>query len=361
VTPERLPHRTTGDAELDGRIRHLIDGLGPTSNPDQLVEMLVTVTELAQPEIARLDAKIAAAALDEMAHAFKLFAPYRDTPKITMFGSARTLPADPLYAQARELARAMAANGWMVVTGAGPGIMAAGLEGAGRDKSIGVNIRLPFEQSANEFIAADPKLIEMRYFFTRKLMLVKESAGFVVLPGGFGTLDEAFELLTLMQTGKAGPAPVVLLEVPGGTYWHGWDAFVRTEVAARGYVSEEDDVLYRITDDVTVAADELLGFYRNYHSHRYVGDVLVLRLKARPTADEVRALGEQYGDISTDGAIREIQAFAVERADHPQLPRLGLRFDRMQLARLRMLIDAINDLPSAPSLPTAPPPRVEPT
>ena len=186
----------------------------------------------------------------------------------------------------------------MVVTGAGPGIMAAGMEGAGRERSFGVNIRLPHEQGANEFIAQDPKLVEMRYFFTRKLMLIKESDGYAVLPGGFGTLDEAFELLTLLQTGKAQPAPLVLLDVPGGTYWRGWARFVEDEVASRGLVSLEDHSLYRITADVDEAADEILGFYRNYHSVRWVGDLLVMRLRQAPTRAQVAELNERFASTS---------------------------------------------------------------
>ena len=216
-----------------------------------------------------------------MREAFKLFTPFADVPKVTIFGSARTLPEDPLYVQTRELARDLADQGWMVVTGAGPGIMAAGAEGAGPERSIGVNIRLPFE-SPNALIA-DPNMVSMKYFFTRKLMLMKESAGFAVLPGGFGTLDEAFELLTLLQTGKAAPAPIVLLEVPGGTYWRAWERFIREEVLARGLISDDDLALYRITDDAAAARDEILGFFRNYHSIRFVGQRLVIRLRAAPT------------------------------------------------------------------------------
>ena len=222
-----------------------------------------------------------------MCEGFEVFAPYRHVRKVTMFGSARTLPTDPLYAQARDLAALLAAHGWSTVTGAGPGIMAAGLEGAGPDHAFGINIRLPFEQGANQFIAENPKLVSMKYFFTRKLLLIKESYGYAVLPGGFGTLDEAFELLTLIQTGKAEPAPVVLLEVPGSSYWKGWERFVTEEVAAGDLISPDDTCLYRIVDRVEDAAAEILGFYRNYHSLRWVGDTLVLRLEARPTAAEV--------------------------------------------------------------------------
>ncbi len=262
----------------------LLDELRVTANRDQLMEILETVTRLATDHADRLDLKIANIALKEMCEGFEVFAPYRHVRKITMFGSARTLPSDPLYLQARDLSALLARHGWSTVTGAGPGIMAAGLEGAGSDRAFGINIRLPFEQGANEFIADDPKLVSMKYFFTRKLLLIKESFGYAVLPGGFGTLDEAFELLTLIQTGKAEPAPVVLLEVAGGSYWKGWDRFLTQEVASRGLISPGDELLYRIVDSVEDAAAEILGFYRNYHSIRWVGDQLVLRLESAPTA-----------------------------------------------------------------------------
>lgn len=270
-----------------------------------------------------------------------------------MFGSARTLPDDPLYAIARELAALLAAHGWSTVTGAGPGIMAAGLEGAGPDHSFGINIRLPFEQEANQFIAADPKLVSMKYFFTRKLLLIKESWGYAVLPGGFGTLDEAFELLTLLQTGKAEPAPVVLVEPPDGTYWRGWRRFLDEEVASRRLINPVDTALWHIAGSVEEAAAELLGFYRNYHSVRWVGDTLVLRLQRRPSDDEVRALSAEYADVAR-GGIRLLDGpLPVERRgdEWPELPRLAMRFDRMSYGRLRQLIDSANALPSAPPAP----------
>ena len=233
------------------------------------------------------DLKIANAALAEMAEAFRVFRPYRHIRKLTMFGSARTKPEDPVYVLARDLAARLAAADWMVVTGAGPGIMAAGLEGAGREHAFGVNIRLPHEEDANPFIAQDPKLVEMRYFFTRKLMLIKESHAYAILPGGFGTQDESFELLTLLQTGKAEPAPVVMVETPGGTYWHAWLRFVEEEAIAAGWVSPEDRALFKVTNTMEEAAEEVLGFYRNYHSCRWVGDLLVLRVQS--AAEQGRA------------------------------------------------------------------------
>ncbi|MGD0393793.1 MAG: TIGR00730 family Rossman fold protein, partial [Acidimicrobiales bacterium] len=245
------------------------DGMS-TSQARLYRSMLQTVTTLAAEHTDVIDLKVADTALAEMAEAFQVFRPFRKRMKVTIFGSARTQPDHPAYRCTRDLAAAMAEADWMVVTGAGPGIMAAGMEGAGRDKSIGVNIRLPFEQGANSFIAQDPKLVEMRFFFTRKLMLIKESDGYVVMPGGFGTLDEGFELLTLLQTGKAEPAPVVMLDVPGGTYWREWDDFLQSEVEPRGLVSVDDRSLFMITDDVAEATAEILGFYRTYQSCRWV-------------------------------------------------------------------------------------------
>ncbi|MCU1448926.1 MAG: family Rossman fold protein, partial [Acidimicrobiales bacterium] len=262
------------------------------------------------------------------------------------FGSARTLPDDPLYAQARNLASTLADEGWMVVTGAGPGIMAAGVEGAGVDRSIGINIRLPFEQDPSPLLAADPKLVEMKYFFTRKLMLMKESAGFAVLPGGFGTQDEAFELLTLLQTGKAAPAPIVLLDVPGGTYWQSWDRFVRDELASRGLIDADDHSLYFITDDVDAASAEIRGFYRNFHSIRYVGRTLVIRMQGAPTPEQLERLNEDFSDIYIDGAIEVTDPLPAEVAtgDNLDLARVRLSFDKHHHGRLRQLIDALNDL-----------------
>ena len=341
----------TGDPDLDQRLLDVLDAAGATKDVDQLFEILVSVVKLAGDRADRLNLKITNAALREMREAFRVFAPYRTVPKVTIFGSARTLPDDPLYVQTRDLAGALAAAGWIIVTGAGPGIMAAGAEGAGPEHSIGVNIRLPFEQ-ANPAFASDSRLVTMKYFFTRKLMLMKESAGFAVLPGGFGTLDEVFELLTLLQTGKAAPAPIVLLEVPGGTYWRSWERFVRDEVVARGLVSPDDLLLLRITDDVTEATQEIFGFFRNYHSMRYVDPRLVIRLKAAPTRAEIADLNDRFADICTRGRIESAppQPPEVSGHDHLELPRIALHFDRASHGRLRALIDALNGLPSAPPL-----------
>ena len=312
---------------------------------DLVRSMLATLWDLASEGIGVGDLKIADAALAEMTEAFRVFRPYRDVRKITMFGSARTRPDDPVYVLARDLAADLAEAGWMVVTGAGPGIMAAGSEGAGRERAFGVNIRLPHEEGANPFIAQDPKLVEMRYFFTRKLMLIKESHAYAVLPGGFGTQDECYELLTLLQTGKAEPAPVVLVETPGGSYWQGWQRFLEEEAVRPGWVSPEDTSLYRVANTVEEAAAEILGFYRNYHSCRWVGDLLVLRLQVSPSTAELADLNRRFADIVAAGTIRHASAFPPERSsnDHVELPRVAFRFDKQHFARLRLLIDAVNE------------------
>jgi uncharacterized protein (TIGR00730 family) len=358
VTPDSGPGEPvpepTPDSGSEQSVASAVDSLldevcsGNTSRAQRRLyqSMLRTVTTLATDGTEVIDLKVADSALAEMAEAFRVFQPYRQKKKVTIFGSARTQPDHPAYQCTRELAAALAAADWMVVTGAGPGIMAAGMEGAGRDKSIGVNIRLPFEQGANSFIAQDPKLVEMRFFFTRKLMLIKESDGYVVMPGGFGTLDEGFELLTLLQTGKAEPAPVVLLDVPGGSYWDGWEEFLASEVEPRGLVSPDDRALFRKTDNVGQAVDEILGFYRNYQSCRWVGDLLVTRLKVGPDRSELADLNRRFADIVTSGSMRLSKPLPPERADHDHLDleRLVFRFDKIHYGRLRQLIDALNQL-----------------
>ncbi len=345
---EELPPGRGVPVEL--AVDHLADHLssdGASAAQRRLFRsMLHTVAGLARDDTEVIDLKVADSALAEMADAFRVFRPFRRERKVTIFGSARTEPDHPAYGTTRELAAAMARAGWMVVTGAGPGIMAAGMEGAGRQQSIGVNIRLPFEQGANTFIAQDPKLVEMRYFFTRKLMLIKESDGYVVLPGGFGTLDESYELLTLLQTGKAEPAPVVMLDVPGGTYWTGWHEFLTDHVEPRGLISPDDRSLFLITDDVNQATEEILGFYRNYQSCRWVGDLLVMRLLVAPDPSALKDLNNRFADIVAGGSMRLSKPLPPERTvgEHLDLARLVFRFNKVHYGRLRQLIDALNRL-----------------
>jgi uncharacterized protein (TIGR00730 family) len=341
---ERLPRYRTGDPELDAAVAELVTRAGFDHHSDLVFELIASALRMAADQAGRGDLKIANAALKEMRYAFHVFAPYRGQRKVSIFGSARTMPEDPLYEQARSFAAAMAARDWMVITGAGPGIMSAGIEGAGTENSFGVNIRLPFEAATSQFIADDPKLINFRYFFTRKLAFMKESHGFVLLPGGFGTMDEAFELLTLVQTGKSLPAPIVLLEVPGGTYWASWRDFVCNELAGRRLISPDDLHLVRITDDVEDAVAEIEGFYANYHSLRFVDRALVIRLRTLPSETDLKRLNEEFADIVTSGRIEAAQPSPPEVADHDHvdLARLRFRFDRTHWARLRKLIDALN-------------------
>ena len=340
----KLPRYRTGDAELDGAIRDLLEQAGATDDADLVFELVVSALRLARDHADRGNLKMANAALKEMRYAFHVFEPYHAERKVAIFGSARTLPDDPLYHQARRFAAAIAERDWMVITGAGPGIMEAGIEGAGPDNAFGVSIRLPFEAVTSGFIADDPKLINFRYFFTRKLSFIKEADAFVLLPGGYGTLDEAFELLTLVQTGKAQPGPIVMLDVPGGTYWQSWSEFVRTELTARGYTSEHDLCLVKVTDDVDVAIDEVTGFFANYDSQRFVDGRLVLRLQRAPDDAELARLTEEFSDIVARGQIERVDAAPAEvaDADHVDLERVAFWFDRHGWPRLRELIDRLN-------------------
>jgi uncharacterized protein (TIGR00730 family) len=341
----RLPRYRTGDAELDQQIADLIASLGDVHDTDLVFELMVSAVRLARERVSRGDLKMANAALKEMRYAFTVFEPYRSARKAAIFGSARTTRDDPLYHQTVAIARELAAVDWMVITGAGPGIMEAGIEGAGAASSFGVSIRLPFEAATTQFLADDPKLVNFRYFFTRKVTFVKEAHAFVLLPGGFGTLDEAFELLTLVQTGKSVPAPIVLLDVPGGTYWTGWTQFVESELERRNYISAADLDLFCITDDVRVALEEVTAFYRNYHSLRFVDGDLVLRMQTLPSDSEIATLSSDFADIITSGGIEPVAASKPEITDRdvPDLARLRLRFDRHSYARLHALIKRLND------------------
>ncbi len=346
----------------DQIIKQLLDDAGVQANRDVLRDILRSAVGLAGDGLDRLDLKITAAALKEMRAAFAMFHPLQGIPKVTIFGSARTGTDDPLYAQARALAAEMSERGWMVVTGAGPGIMAAAAEGAGREASIGISIRLPFEEPVDSTLAGSGPMVAMKYFFTRKLMLMKESQAFVCLPGGFGTQDETFELCTLLQTGKATPAPVVLLDVPNGTYWSGWTRFVDEELVGAGLVSEHDHDLYLVTDDVAAAVSEIETFWHSYHSIRWVGDRLVLRLRYAPTAEEITQLDRDFRDLLVGGHIEASPPLPPEAADrdHVELPRLVMEYDPRQAGRLRDLIDAVNRLPSAHRRGEAPAPGAPP-
>ncbi|HEY2784996.1 MAG TPA: LOG family protein [Fimbriiglobus sp.] len=303
-----------------------------------------TVDKLARDKATRGDVKLLATAMKELRYCLKVFAGYRGTRKVTVFGSARTKPDHPAYRAAVTFGTKMAEAGYMVITGAASGIMEAGHVGAGRDHSFGVNILLPFEQGANRVIHGDPKLMNMRYFFTRKLIFVKESDAVALFPGGFGTHDEAFETLTLIQTGKSHIFPVVMVDEPGGTYWKQWQRFIEEELLARGYISPNDLALFTVTDSVEEAVREIVTFYRVYHSMRYVRGELVLRLNT-PLSDRVLdRVRWEFPDLPVDGTFEQVASLPPE-ANEPaiaNLPRLKFRFDRHSQGRLRQLIDFLN-------------------
>ena len=326
------------------RARSIVEALGVSENVRLAEELVSEALGLITDQPDTLDLKIATAALAEMRDAYAMFSPYKQHHKVSIFGSARTKPDDPLYDLARRLAATLAERGWMTVTGAGPGIMEAGMEGAGRENSIGVSIRLPFESGANSIIAGDDKHVSMKYFFTRKLMLIKESAGFVCLPGGFGTLDEMFELLTLTQTGKGIPVPIVLLDAPGDPYWEGVDTFVREQLIARGLVSANDVDLYTITNSCDEAAGIIDGFYANYDSLRFVGDHLVIRMKHGPDDEQLEALNERFGHLVSSGRIVRAEPFKVERRDDDRLDldRISFMFAKRGYSDLVAMIRALN-------------------
>lgn len=346
MNQDDLPLEAIGEDEIQ-RPQPADDPIKPVDSQDMYRVMRHTISRLEKDQSARGDLKILSRTLRELRYAFKVFRPFRRRRKLTIFGSARTTPDHPEYQAAVELGQQIAKHGWMVITGAGGGIMEAGHRGAGREASLGLNIMLPFEQGANEYIEGDPKLVTMKYFFTRKLMFVKECSAVVCLPGGFGTLDEAMETLTLMQTGKQTMIPLVLLDHPGGSYWKDLGEFIEKQLNAGGMISPEDVRLYKITNSVDEAIEETLNFYRVYHSMRYINDKLVFRLKA-PLADSKLAyIQEHYSDILVDGTYEQTKALPEESGepDLNELPRLVFHFNRRALGRLRMLIDCINGRP----------------
>ncbi len=305
-------------------------------------QLLTTVLKLHDDGALVGDLKIANTALKEMRYAYKVFAPYRHARKVTVFGSARTAPTEPAAVAAREFGQRMVEAGWMVITGAGDGIMGAAQEGARGEQSFGLNIRLPFEQEANPWIATDPKLVTFKYFFTRKLFLVKEASALTLFPGGFGTMDETFEVLTLMQTGKATIIPMVMVEAGERPYWSRWEAWVREVLVAQRLISAEDAAFYRIVGSVEDAVEEVTRFYRVYHSARIVGQNLVFRLQRPLGPAAVLEIQHRFADILR-GPVEEVAGpVRREHPEFPELARLVLPFNRASYARLRELIDFVN-------------------
>src|SRR5947209_8938193 len=309
------PVKAPADPELIRRIQDLIVYKGCGHNQELVADIIDNALKLLHDVEDRGDVRVIQTALRELRYAFKLFAPYAATRKVTIFGSARTLPSKTEYKQAVEFARKISAAGFMIITGAGPGIMQAGHEGAGPEKSFGANIRLPWEQAANPIIQHDKKLITFKYFFTRKLIFVRHSDAIALFPGGFGTLDEGYEALTLMQTGKSRLMPLVLIDRPGGTYWKTWDKNIREHLLRNQLISEDDLHLYQITDDTEQAVKWITRFYRNYHSMRFVKDLLVIRLNHAPSRSALHAFNEDFPDIITGEKLHAIEATPEERED----------------------------------------------
>lgn len=334
------------DPELSSQIDALLGLMEDYPHGDLLREFFVAGAKLAQENCSRGDLKILRSAVKEMRHAFRVFERYQGVRKISIFGSARSHPDSLEYQTAVQLGARLAELNYMVITGAGEGVMGGGHKGAGRAMSIGLNIDLPFEQRANPVIEGDEKLINFRYFFTRKLFFVKESSAIILMPGGFGTHDEGFETLTLLQTGKSDPIPLIMLDIPRGDYWKNWERFVEENLYARKFVSPDDRAFYRITDDVEEACRQIEAFYRRYHSIRYVDRkrTLVIRMRETPTAALIERLNEDFSDLVVEGRIEACRPFPEEE-DEPALlalPRIALRFDRYKFSRLRKMIDAIN-------------------
>ncbi|HEU5197665.1 MAG TPA: TIGR00730 family Rossman fold protein [Methylomirabilota bacterium] len=326
-------------------IAELVEVAGvPPERRGYVQHMLTTVLKMHEDGTPTGDLKVTNAALKELRYAYKVFAPYRNVRKVTVFGSARTPGTEEAAVAAREFGTRLVQSGWMVVTGAGAGIMGAAQEGAGGEQSFGLNIRLPFEQEANPWIASDPKLITFKYFFTRKLFLVKEASAVALFPGGFGTMDECFELLTLMQTGKSGLVPVVLVEAGPKPYWRIWDRFVQGVLIDRRLIDPQDVAFYRIVDRVEDAVAEVTTFYRIYHSSRIVGDNLIFRLQ-RPLSDADLERGQkQFEDILKGPLVQAPGPVPQELNEFAELPRLTVPFNRSSYSRLRRFIDFLNSL-----------------
>jgi uncharacterized protein (TIGR00730 family) len=336
------------DAPFDERVRQLVQDWGANKNPELIEEMIVTALKIARDEMGVADLKLINRSLKELRYAAKVFAPYSHFRKVAVFGSARIPPGAPEFEVAEEFAREMVEHGYMIITGGGDGIMGAAQRGAGREHSFGLNIRLPFEQRANVVIEGDPKLINFNYFFTRKLNFVKETHAFALFPGGFGTMDECFEVLTLMQTGKARIIPVVLLDRRGGTYWETWTKFLTDHLFKIGFVSPDDFTFFKIAHDVDAAVREILQFYKIYHSARWVGQQLVIRICRRLSKGAIVDLNQKFADLVREGEIVQGTALRQEK-NEPEirdLPRLVLTPHRRSFGLFRQLIDAINLSPT---------------
>lgn len=334
------------DPQVAAAIDALLGTLGVNGNRDLIREIFTRAGQLAQGGLDRGELKIVAQTLKDFRRSFAAFAPHRERAKVSIFGSARSPAGSPIYELARKLSAALVAHGYMVITGAGPGIMQACNEGATAAHSFGVSIDLPFEAAANPVIDGDPKHVHFKYFFTRKLSFVKESDAIVLFPGGVGTMDEGFESLTLLQTGKCDPLPVILMDLPGSNYWPSWEKYLRENLLRKGLISAHDRNLFRTVTSIERAIQEIEQFYACYHSIRYVGDYCILRLKQPPSAGLLAVLNDRYRDLLASGDFEAMEAAHPAERKEPEsikrLPRIGFRFIQRSFGRLRRLIDDIN-------------------
>jgi len=327
-------------------VREIVSDVNPGFSTRLHRELILNSLKCRRDELDVLDLKVLSRSMAEFRYAARLFKPYRNRRKVSIFGSARTGEDDPYYQYAVAFARELVGAGFMVITGAADGIMKAGNVGAGAEHSFGVNILLPFEQAANEIIGDDPKLVTFKYFFTRKLFFLMEAHAVALFPGGFGTHDEGFETLTLIQTGKAPPMPFLLMETPGDDYWASYDAFIRDQLLRRGLIAPEDLSLYRIIHSAQEGVEWVKRFYSTYHSMRLVRDMLVIRLERELPDAAVRALGEEFTDVVKQSTVRKVNAMQDEQ-NEPELwnhPRIAFRYDQRSPSRLIEMIHRINAL-----------------
>jgi uncharacterized protein (TIGR00730 family) len=337
---------TTGNSEFDKKLDQLLEEWGVETDRAYFVEMMMTILKLAQEKPSAADIRLFNRAFKELRYANKVFSPYRGVKKISIFGSARTPEDAPAAQAAFAFARLMRDSGYMIITGGGDGIMGAAQAGAGRERSFGLNIQLPFEQSANKIIDGDSKLVSFKYFFTRKLNFVKESHAIALFPGGFGTMDEGFEALTLMQTGKAPIVPVVLVDEPKGNFWKTFERYLREHLLRDHVISEQDFSLFKLTTDLEEARREVMDFYYNFHSYRYVDETLVIRLQREVPPGALLRLKQDFSDILSHEDELMICPALPQEINEPEiahLPRLCLNFNRKSYGRLRVLINRLNE------------------
>jgi uncharacterized protein (TIGR00730 family) len=341
-------HFTRTNGPVDDAIDRLMATAGGIHQPDIVREMMLAALKAGQENPEKADLKLMNSTLKEMRFTAKIFGPFRQQRKVSVFGSARTATNDPSYAMAVDLGKRLAHAGFMVITGGGPGIMQAVNEGAGAEHSFGINIRLPFEQKPNPIVDGNPKSINYKYFFNRKVAFLKEADAVVLFPGGYGTLDEAMETLTLIQTGKRDPMPVIMVSPGESVYWKEWLAFVKNRLEGEGFIGDQDTSLFRLTDSLEAVVEDIRGFYRRYHSLRYVGNTLVLRLLSEPSPETLERARQDFKDLLVPGGRIRPGGPLPDESDTPaimHLPRLLVDFNRTRFARLRAFIDFINANP----------------